>query len=173
MIVTMDKNEFKSMFGGLFQGADLSGAQIILNNESGGTVINHNHTCYSNEYPHFPLDGNIADGRTVFQQLIDNGFIAPDTDEVSFLYVMGYSSETNGNIRKIEWLKTKQLARECLTLRNENAINSKQLKISKMEQLTSQLFLYKGEPLKLSKNKTDYSSDSDTLIKIFRPNSTL
>ena len=85
----MDKNEFKSMFGGLFQGADLSGAQIILNNESGGTVINHNHSCSSNEYPHFPLDGNIADGRTLFQQLIDNGTIAPDTAAVSFIDVMG------------------------------------------------------------------------------------
>ena len=136
-------------------------------------MINHNHTCSSNEYPHFPLDGNIADGRTVFQQLIDNGFIAPDTDEVSFLYVMGYSSETNGNIRKIEWLKTKQLARECLKLRNEKAIDSRQLKISTMVKLTSQLFLYKGKPLELSKNRMDYSSDSDILKKIFRPNQTL
>ena len=136
-------------------------------------MINHNHSCSSNEYPHFPLDGNIADGRTVFQQLIDNGFIAPDTDEVSFLYVMGYSSETNGNIRKIEWLKTKQLARECLILRNEKAIDSRQLKISTMVKLTSQLFLYKGKPLELSKNRMDYSSDSDILKKIFRPNPTL
>ena len=169
----MDKTEFESMFGGLFAGADLTGAQIIVNNECGGTVINHNHSCSSNEYPHFPLDGNIADGRTVFQQFIDNGFIAPDTDEVSFLYVMGYSSETNGNIRKIEWLKTKQLARECLILRNEKAIDSRQLKISTMEKLTSQLFLYKGKPLELSKNRMDYSSDSDILKNIFRPNPTL
>ena len=169
----MDKNTFESMFGGLFAGADLTGAQIILNNESGGTVINHNHSCSSNEYPHFPLDGNIADGRTVFQQLIDNGFIAPDTDEVSFLYVMGYSSETNGNIRKIEWLKTKQLARECFLLRNEKAINSKQLKISTMEKMITQLFLYKGKPLELSKNRMEYSNESDILEKIFRPNPTL
>ena len=169
----MDKTEFESMFAGLFAGADLAGAQIIVNNECGGTVINHNHSCSTNEYPHFPLDGNIADGRIVFQQLIDNGFIAADTDEVSFLYVMGYSSETNGNIRKIVWLKSKQLARECLILRNEKAIDSRQLKISTMEKLTSQLFLYKGKPLELSKNRMDYSSDSDILKNIFRPNPTL
>lgn len=169
----MDKTEFESMFAGLFAGADLAGAQIIVNNECGGTVINHNHSCSTNEYPHFPLDGNIADGRIVFQQLIDNGFIAADTDEVSFLYVMGYSSETNGNIRKIVWLKSKQLARECLILRNEKAIDSRQLKISTMEKLTSQLFLYKGKPLELSKNRIDYSSDSDILKNIFRPNPTL
>ena len=169
----MDKTEFESMFAGLFAGADLAGAQIIVNNECGGTVINHNHSCSTNEYPHFPLDGNIADGRIVFQQLIDNGFIAADTDEVSFLYVMGYSSETNGNIRKIEWLKTKQLARECLKLRNEKAIDSRQLKISTMVKLSSQLFLYKGKPLELWKNRMYYSSDSDILKKIFRPNPTL
>ncbi len=169
----MDKNTFESMFGGLFAGADLTGAQIILNNESGGTVINHNHSCSSNEYPHFPLDGRPSEGKMVFQQLIDSGFIAADTDEASFLYIMGYSSEMNGNIKKIVWLKSKQLARECFLLRNEKAINSKQLKISTMEKMITQLFLYKGKPLELSKNRMEYSNESDILEKIFRPNPTL
>lgn len=171
--VTMDKNTFESMFGGLFAGADLTGAQIILNNESGGTVINHNHSCLNNEIPHFPLDGRPSEGKMVFQQLIDSGFIAADTDEASFLYIMGYSSEMNGNIKKIVWLKSKQLARECFLLRNEKAINSKQLKISTMEKMITQLFLYKGKPLELSKNRMEYSNESDILEKIFRPNPTL
>ena len=169
----MDKNTFESMFGGLFAGADLTGAQIILNNESGGTVINHNHSCPSNEIPHFHLDGRPSEGKMVFQQLIDSGFIAADTDEASFLYIMGYSSEMNGNIKKIVWLKSKQLARECFLLRNEKAINSKQLKISTMEKMITQLFLYKGKPLELSKNRMEYSNESDILEKIFRPNPTL
>ena len=171
--VTMDKNTFESMFGGLFAGADLTGAQIILNNESGGTVINHNHSCSNNEIPHFPLDGRPSEGKMVFQQLIDSGFIAADTDEASFLYIMGYSSEMNGNIKKIVWLKSKQLARECFLLRNEKAINSKQLKIKKKEKMITQLFLYKGKPLELSKNRMEYSNESDILEKIFRPTPTL
>ena len=112
-------------------------------------------------------------GKMVFQQLIDSGFIAADTDEASFLYIMGYSSEMNGNIKKIVWLKSKQLARECFLLRNEKAINSKQLKISTMEKMITQLFLYKGKPLELSKNRMEYSNESDILEKIFRPNPTL
>ena len=86
---------------------------------------------------------------------------------------MGYSSEMNGNIKKIVWLKSKQLARECFLLRNEKAINSKQLKISTMEKMITQLFLYKGKPLELSKNRMEYSNESDILEKIFRPNPTL
>ena len=109
----------------------------------------------------------------IYQKIAVLCWTCADTDEASFLYIMGYSSEMNGNIKKIVWLKSKQLARECFLLRNEKAINSKQLKISTMEKMITQLFLYKGKPLELSKNRMEYSNESDILEKIFRPNPTL
>lgn len=161
---TMEKSE--AMFRGLFEGANLSGAQVIVNNE--GTVTYHQRGTTDN-MEHFPLDGDVAEGRKVFQQLVDNGFIAKDTDESSFLFVMGYSAETNGNVKQIVWLKTKQLAREFVKLKNEKAIESGQLKIAAMEKLTEQLFLMDGKPLKLAKNKPVPSLESDLLEKIVRP----
>lgn len=160
----MEKSE--AMFRGLFEGANLSGAQVIVNNE--GTVTYHQGGTTDNT-EHFPLEGDVAEGRKVFQQLVDNGFIAKDSDENSFLFIMGYSAETNGDVKQIVWLKTKQLAREFVSLRNEKAIKSGQLKIATMEKLTEQLFLMDGKPLKLAKNKPVPSLDSDLLEKIVRP----
>ena len=67
----MEKSE--AMFRGLFEGANLSGAQVIVNNE--GTVTYHQCGTTDN-MEHFPLEGDVAEGRKVFQQLVDNGFIA-------------------------------------------------------------------------------------------------
>lgn len=160
----MEKSE--AMFRGLFEGANLSGAQVIVNNE--GTVTYHQRGT-TDTMEHFPLDGDVAEGRKVFQQLVDNGFIAKDTDESSFLFVMGYAADMNGNVKQIVWLKTKQLAREFVRLKNEKAIESGQLKIAAMEKLTEQLFLKDGKPLKLAKDKPVPSLDSDLLEKIVRP----
>ena len=40
-------------------------------------------------------------------------------DEESFLFVMGYKAEINGEVKQIVWLKTKQLAREFVTMKNQ------------------------------------------------------
>ena len=122
------------MFEGLFKGADLSEAQIIVVNESGGTVIN--------------------------------------CDEDSFLFIMGYKAEINGEVKQIVWLQTKQLAREFVTLKNQKAIDSKLLRMATLEELTEKLFVKDGKPLKLAKNKPVISSESDTLLKIMRPKAT-
>ena len=164
MVRTMEKSE--AMFRGLFEGANLSGAQVIVNNE--GTVTYHQCGTTDN-MEHFPLEGDVAEGRKVFQQLVDNGFIAKDTDESSFLFVLGYAAGMNGDVKQIVWLKTKQLAREFVTLRNEKAIESGQLKIATMEKLTEQLFLMDGKPLKLAKNKAVPSWESESLKNILRP----
>ena len=161
---TMGENE--AMFRGLFDGANLSGAQVIVNNE--GTVTYHQHATTDNA-EHFPLEGDVAAGRKVFQQLVENGFIAKDTDESSFLFVMGYKAETNGEVKQIVWLKNKQLARELVTLKNKKAIESGQLKIATMEKLTERYFLMDRKPLKLAKNKAVPSLDSDLIKDILRP----
>ena len=88
----MENESNKSKFEGMFMGANLKGAQIIVANESGGTVVYHQHAAPKVERIHFPLDGTEAQGREVFQKLIDKKFIAPDSDEESFLFVMGYKA---------------------------------------------------------------------------------
>ena len=94
----MENGSNKSMFEGLFKGADISGAQIVVVNESGGNVVYNQHAAPKGEKTHFPLDGTEAQGREVFQKLIDKKFIAPDSDEESFLFVMGYKAEINGEV---------------------------------------------------------------------------
>ena len=108
----------------------------------------------------------MAQGRRVFQQLIDEGFIAKDTDENSFMFCMGYSSEMKGEVKQIDWLKNKQLAREFVTLRNKKAIDSGQLKIAVMEKITERVFIMNGKPLELAKNKPVPSFESDRLKEI-------
>ena len=46
----MGENE--AMFRGLFEGANLSGAQIIVKNE--GTVVYHQHAATAGDIQHFP-----------------------------------------------------------------------------------------------------------------------
>lgn len=168
----MENMESKGMFEGLFKGADLSEAQIIVVNESGGTVINHQYAANEGGKRHFPLDGNEKQGREVYQQLINERFIAPDCDEDSFLFIMGYKAEINGEVKQILWLQTKQLAREFVTLKNQKALDSKLLKMVTLEEITEKQFVKDGKPLKLAKNKPVISSESDTLLKIMRPKAT-
>lgn len=168
----MENMESKGMFEGLFKGADLSEAQIIVVNESGGMVINHQQAAHEGGKRHFPLDGDEKQGREVYQQLINERFIAPDCDEDSFLFIMGYKAEINGEVKQIVWLQTKQLAREFVTLKNQKALDSKLLKMVTLEEITEKQFVKDGKPLKLAKNKPVISSESDTLLKIMRPKAT-
>ena len=80
---------------------------------------------------------------------------------------MGYSSEMKGEVKQIVWLKNKQLARECVTLRNDKAIDSGQLKIAVMEKITERVFIMNGKPLELAKNKPVPSWESERLKGIF------
>ena len=50
----MENGSNKSMFEGLFKGADISGAQIIVVNESGGNVVYNQHAAPKGEKTHFP-----------------------------------------------------------------------------------------------------------------------
>jgi hypothetical protein len=108
-------------------------------------------------------------GMRVYQALINGGFIASDTCEQSWLYVMGYSAVQPSQVRPVEWLKNVQLAREMLETRHAALIESGQLKKSDMERLAAQCFTRGGEPLKLAKPKAQLSYDSDALQSILRP----
>ncbi len=119
--------------------------------------------------PHFPLNENVEQGMRVYQALKDKGFIASDTCEQSWLYVMGYSAIQPTEVRTVEWLKNVQLAREMLEIRHATMIENGLLKKCEMERLASLCFVRGGEPLKLAKPKSLLSSDSDELKSIFRP----
>ena len=83
------------------------------------------------------------------------------------MFCMGYSSEMKGEVKQIDWLKNKQLAREFVTLRNKKAIDSRQLKIAVMEKITERVFIMDGKPLKLAKNRQVLSWESERLKEIF------
>ena len=119
--------------------------------------------------PHFPLAEDVAQGMRVYQALISGGFIASDTCEQSWLYVMGYSAVQPSEVRMVEWCKNVQLAREMLELRHAPLIESGQMSKSDMERLAAQCFVHKGKPLKLAKPKPQLSCDSDMLQSILRP----
>ena len=85
---------------------------------------------------------------------------------------MGYKAEINGEVKQIVWLSTKQMAREFVTMKNQKAINSKQLKMETLKEITEKLFVKDGKPLKLANNKSVESIELDDLKEIFRPKST-
>ena len=64
------------------------------------------------------------------------------------------------------------MAREFVTMKNQKAINSKQLKMGTLEEMTEKLFVKDGKPLKLANNKSVESLELDELKEIFRPKST-
>ena len=62
----------------------------------------------------------------------------------------------------LEWLQNKQIARELLTHDKIKGVLTEKEIIAE----ASKLFIYKGNPLKLSKNKPNPSQDSDLLNEI-------
>lgn len=118
--------------------------------------------------PHYPLEGTVEQGMTVMQQLVEEEFIAPDTDEASWLYLMGYSAACPSSLRRVVWLKNVQLAQEMLRLRYRSAIDRGQLTVARLTALAPLCFSHPdGEALRLAKNKEMPSLDSDRLKEIF------
>lgn len=118
--------------------------------------------------PHYPLEGTVEQGMTVMQQLVEEEFIAPDTDEASWLYLMGYTAVQPASLRRVVWLKNVQLAQEMLRLRYRSAIDRGQLTVARLTALAPLCFSHPdGEALRLAKNKEQPSVDSDRLKEIF------
>ena len=118
--------------------------------------------------PHYPLEGTVEQGMTVMQQLVEGEFIAPDTDEASWLYLMGYTAVQPAAPRRVVWLKNVQLAQEMLRLRCRSAIDRGQLTVARLTELAPLCFTRPGgEALRLAKNKEQPSWDSDRLKEIF------
>jgi len=117
----------------------------------------------SAQAPHFPVNGSESVGRQWFDFLTVRGFISPDTEIDCWQYVMGFSTQQPADVRPIEWLKTKETARMMIQKVNQRLLDSKQLTVGRMNELTAQCFTKKGEPLKLAKPKEESSYDADAI----------
>ena len=119
--------------------------------------------------PHFPLTSSADKGQQLYDMLVQNNFIAPETSLDCFLYILGYSDHQPEETKPIVWLKNVQLAQEMLRGMFGPLIRKKELTISAMIELAGRCFIKDGKPLKLSKFKADPSWDSDLLGNFFRP----
>ena len=121
---------------------------------------------YLNNHEHFPPNINKEQGIVLYRFLVKDSFIDATTDESSFLYLMGCTSEQPMKLKKIKWCKNKQLLREMLELLFTVLIKSKSLRKVDLERLTPYCFLDQdGKPLRLAKPKGISSIDNDNLKK--------
>ena len=137
-----------------------------------GKVINNYGTMHSTENysgdsekqsTHFPLNKSEDEGRQWYDFLIGKGFIANDTEQACWLYMMGFSNTMPSELKPIAWLKTVETARLMIRKVHGNLLNNKQLSVARMAELASQCFTKQGAPLKLSKPKKEYSQDADDI----------
>lgn len=139
----------------------LKGATIHQLNmfvESGAKVVYQEVTTQAAS-PHFPLNKSEEEGRQWFQFLMSKGFIAADSDQGSWLYLMGFSSNQPEMVKLVSWQKTVETARLMLCRVHGNL----KMPYSKMKELASQCFTKQGQPLKLAKPKKEYSADADAI----------
>lgn len=95
----------------------LKGATIHQLNmfvESGAKVVYKEQYGTVRDVPHFPLHHNEQVGRLWFVFLVEKGFIMPDTELSSWLFLMGFSTSQPSEVRPIEWMKTLETARMML-----------------------------------------------------------
>ena len=146
----------------------LKGATIHQLNmfvESGAKVVYKEVAAASEKTaePHFPLNKSEEEGRQWYDFLIGKGFIASDTEQACWLYMMGFSSTLPSELKPIAWLKTVETAQLMIRRVHGNLLDTKQLTVAKMTSLASQCFTKQGEPLRLSKPKKEYSQDADEI----------
>lgn len=113
--------------------------------------------------PHFPLNKTEEEGRQWYDFLVSKGFIAEDTEQTCWLYLMGFSNTLPVEMKPIAWLKTVETAQLMIRKVHGNLLSTKQLTIGKMTELASQCFTKQGEPLRLSKPRKENSHDADEI----------
>ncbi len=155
---------------GLFEGADLNGAQInVITGDH--AEVSYQKVGKEEEQPHFPLHGNKDEGMRIYDSLAQESLMQGQQD--SWLFFMGFVEQKPLKARKIMWTGTKEQLRVMLRMLNEDSINNKSLSVADMERLTPQIFVdVNNNPLKLAKPKEEISKTMDKLIKIFRPSPT-
>lgn len=140
----------------------LKGATIHQLNmfvESGAKVVYQEVNTQATTAPHFPLNNTEKEGRQWFQFLVGKGFIAADSDQSSWLYLMGFSSNQPEVVKLVAWQKTVETARLMLCRIHGNL----KLPYPKMKELASQCFTKQGQPLRLAKPKKENSWDAKAI----------
>lgn len=95
-----------------------------------------------------------------FKFLVEKKLIDNNTQERHFLYWFSCNNEKPTDLKKIEWIGNKQLAREFLT-----GLYKGEIKVSQIEELTPLCFFKNGTPMNLAKNKVVPSTISDDIKK--------
>ena len=164
----MDKEEKMNIARGMFEGADLSHAQIIAFAESGSKIVNQETIVNDEHQKHFPYLNSFDKGIRLFNMLVEGEFISKETESNSFLFLMGCSNEEPENLKPIMWMKTKQLLREMLEAAYCVPIEIGSVTKAELEQLVPLCFVDKnGEELNLAKPKAVPSRESDKLSNFF------
>ena len=138
---------------------------IVLENK--GTVNNQNHAARKDRHAHFPPCIDESRGVALHRLLIEKGMIGGDSDEASFLYLMGCTDEPPESVEPIEWLSTKQLLREMLEGMAKPLLDGEKFKKADIERLAPLCFTQGRKPLQLAKPKPVPSSESDALTNFF------
>ena len=95
--------------------------------------------------------------------LVEKGFIMPDTELSSWLFLMGFSTSQPSEVRPIEWMKTLETARMMLYKVFADMIDAKKINKARIKELASLCFTKQGEPLRLAKPKKEISVDADAM----------
>lgn len=136
--------------------------------ENRGTVNNRtNETVHKERHAHFPPSIDESRGIALYRFLIKRGMIAVNSDEASFLYLMGCVAYPPKEVKLIEWQANKQLLREMLEGAVKPLLDGSDFKKADIERLAPLCFSQGGEPLELAKSKPVPSIDSDALADFF------
>lgn len=156
---------------GLFEGADLNGAQInVITGDH--AEVSYQKVGKEEEQPHFPLHGNKDEGMRIYDSLTKESLMQGQQD--SWLFFMGFVEQKPLKARKIMWTGNKEQLRVMLRMLNEDSLKCKSLSVADIERLTPKIFVDKNnKPLKLAKAKENPSILTDKLKEIFRPSPTL
>ena len=148
--------------GGLF----INQVNIVVENK--GTVNNKTSETVSKErHAHFPPCIDENRGIALHRFLIQQGMIGANSDEASFLYLMGIVTCQPKDLRLIEWVANKQLLREMLEGAVRPLLEDGNFKKADIERLAPLCFTQGGKPLNLAKSKPVPSIDSDALENFF------
>lgn len=108
----------------------------------------------------------------IYNFLIGNGYIDPQTQADDFLYLIGVTATAPMKLKPLNWLTTVQQLRTMLELAFEEPLERGSLKKAELERRAPFCFLNKGKKMKeLAKPTAEYSVELDKLEDYFRPKS--
>ena len=124
--------------------------------------------------PHLPQSRDEETIRRLYRFLVnaDNQYqyqyIAPDTREDNWLYVMGFTDNTPRKFKPIKWLQNKQIFWVMLKSLMKNRLDANSITRNDLKQIVVSCFIdKKGLPLRLLNNDSRVSSNELDALKEF------